>query len=361
MYIYIGFLSIVCVWSIFVYKGKFIVDGFCFPDRQKKKLIIGIIALGLIAIAFFRSPTIGADTEIYLNALDDYRSLNKSLIWSTNLKWSSDFEFGYIILTKLCAMFNFDNQIFMLSIAVLIYIPICVWLYKYSEDPVLSIFLYFGLGIYEYSLGLFRQMIAMSITIIGFKYIKERKIFRYTIMVLIAVLFHKTAIVVYPLYFISKIRPTKSIKMLAGIEIITFILSSNIIGVFIKIFPEYSAYFGSRYDGLGGSYLWLILLNAIIILCYIATGDDEDEIIRICFSATLYAIIIQIIAYSFSLMGRIVPYLTIYIIILIPNVLKKSIFRNKQLACIGIGIIAIILAIHNLNESVITPYVFWNR
>lgn len=360
MGIYVLFLSLISIYSIAINKGKIFLDGTNGQDSRKIKNIVIVISIGMVIIAALRHNEIGADTTVYLNALDYYRSLDKGQILSAQLIWPYDFEIGYFMLTKICALLNISDQMFLFIIAVLVYVPMCMWLAKYSEDPILSVYIYFSLGIYVYSLGLFRQMIAMSITLFAFEYIKERKLIKYTIVIVLAMFFHTTAVVVYPLYWIGKLKLTKSFKMIVGIEIIAFIFSSNIVSILSRFFPIYSSYIGSKYDDTGGSYLMLILLNLIYFLCYFGMNRNvEDKTIKVSFNATLYAIFLQIVAYSFVLMGRIVPYLTIYIMLLVPNVLKRGAFRNKKIVYVGVGIITIFLTFVNLIGSSINPYKFF--
>ena len=52
----------------------------------------------------------------------------------------------------------------------------------------MSTMTYLAFGFFGYSLGIFRQMIAISICLMGFKYVLERKLYYYIIFILLAMI-----------------------------------------------------------------------------------------------------------------------------------------------------------------------------
>ena len=64
---------------------------------------------------------------------------------------------------------------------------------------------------YYFYLSAFRQSIGIAIFIYSISYIKNRELLKYTISVLLAFFFHKSALILYPVYFIF--NPKLKIKM----------------------------------------------------------------------------------------------------------------------------------------------------
>lgn len=79
---------------------------------------------------------------------------------------------------------------------------------RYSEDFTLSIFLYFTLGTFAFSLAAIKQVLAMAIITLAFPYLERHKWVRYYLMVLIAMMFHTYAIV-YVMLPLFRRRPWK--------------------------------------------------------------------------------------------------------------------------------------------------------
>src|SRR5699024_11372248 len=104
------------------------------------------------------------------------------------------------------------------------------FIYKYSVNVVLFLFLFISLYLYLFSFNEIRQAIAMSILVMGFHLILERKFLRYFIVVLVATLFHETAILMLLLYFIYYFKfDIKNVLAILFIFILSFISVESII------------------------------------------------------------------------------------------------------------------------------------
>ena len=279
--------------------------------KKGKGWYVTTCCVELIVLAALRGPTVGADTARYVEALDYYSRVPKSQVVLADLVWPFDFEKGYLLFTQLCALINMPTPLFLLIVAVVIYVPIFAAIYRYSKAPYISILAFMGLGFFSYSLGIFRQMMAMSMVLCGLKYIEEKQLSKYLALTVLAFTVHTTAIVMIPLYFIAHLPVKKYWKWAIPAELVCLFSGRSIVQLIAEKMPQYSHYLGGKYDVQGGTYLMLILLNTLLVamLYLYYKGFTKNHIV---IGGLTLAVVAQSLGYSMAILGRIVTYLSIF-------------------------------------------------
>ena len=321
-----------------------------------------LCCIELILLAGLRGYTIGADTALYLDALRYFKSLPLWEIPFAPLVYPFDFEIGYFALTKACAFWGMNETVFLFVIAMITYIPVFVFIQKYSKVPYLSILSYFAFGMFSYSLGVFRQMIAVSILLCGWKYVKERKLIKYLLVVGLAMTFHMTSIIAILLYILYGIHWKKIMWFILPAEVLLLIFGRYVVILATKVMPPFEHYLGSVFDQQGGSYLMLILLNLVLLVCIILNKQGRfDDDMTIC--ALILAILLQSVGYSMALFGRIVLFFSIYLIFAIPNAVYG--LDEKWRKSAGIVAIAILFFLSFMmiseNQYILPYYAFFQE
>lgn len=278
----------------------------------------------LIVLTGIRGYTIGADTKTYLQAIDYYGQMPALQLIRAKLVYPFDFEIGYFLLTKLVCLLGIGKTGFLFIVSLMIYIPVFILIKKYSPMPYVSILCYFAFGFFSYSLGIFRQMIAISILFFGWNYITERKFLKYLAVVLFASTFHMTALSAIFLYFLYWIKWKRAVVWIVPIEVALLIFGRYVVLLLVRLFPQYAGYIGGKYDVQGGSYLMLLLLNVLLIASILLKDkDQEDTRDSVTTCALFLAICTQCLGYSLGILGRAVSYFSIYIILAIPNIIRS--------------------------------------
>lgn len=107
-----------------------------------------------------------------------------------------------------------------------------VYIYKYSDDPVLSVIVLLAFNLYQFSLTGMRQTIAISFVVLAIMAVHEEKKIQPYIWVLIASLFHSSALVCLSIPILSKIRISTIAIRIAPIPLmICFIFRNSIAGM----------------------------------------------------------------------------------------------------------------------------------
>lgn len=161
-------------------------------------------------------------------------------------KWFNDiqgFSFHYI-------NFGFNAVIFFIKL----FSHNAQWLFAISSLLILScvyyaavqnekeydmvLYLFVALGFYFSTLNGIRQWIAIGIFMVAYQYIIKKDFKKYTLLVLLASLFHTTAIFLIPIYFWlnAKVRDkTKIIAIILSIVLFKFINLYKLMALFLKV------------------------------------------------------------------------------------------------------------------------------
>lgn len=322
--------------------------------KKWEKYFCVIVCIEMVLFAGFRSLDIGTDTGTYLKALNYYKNFSRDKILSAKLVYPFNFEIGYFFLTKLCAYLNFSSTMFLLLIATVTYIPLFTFVYKFSKNPLISVLSYFAFGLFSYSVGLFRQMIALSICLCAVPCIKEKKLILYLLLCVFASLFHLSALIMIPFYFLGyldlKKHKIRRYIFIIIIEAFCFIFARKIVLNILDFIPHYVGYIGGKYDIQGGTYLNLIFLNVMLFLGVFAVVPRVDKDDTIFVKGMIVACIIQSCSYALGIMGRLVCYYSIYEMFLIPLV-AENIVKEKSIVKITAAIMLLVLIIINLKND----------
>ena len=327
--------------------------------NNNNAIFVTFACVTLIVFSAARGEHVGADNAHYLSAYHILRDIHGIDVFTYKMPWSIDFEPGYLMLNRILAFFQLNDFMFQLIISSIIYIPVFLTIYRYSDHQFISILVYFAFGLYAHSLGLQRQLIAVSIVILGMKYISDRRFVRYAIYVVIASLFHVSAMFMIALFFLYKIKISKkSLVILIGIEFFMLFFSRNILNIVFRIFPSYKHYTDTEQFTSGGSYFRLMCLTAIVILAFFFYERlNITDAKKVTIDAAALSIIIQPVAYSFGLMGRVMDYTIVFLIVLVPMLVEIFEDSAKHLVTYLMIVLLLVMIYINLNGNIyVCPY-----
>jgi hypothetical protein len=163
-------------------------------SQRDKKLFV-ILSFSLIfLINALRAPDIGIDlAHYYAQKYASFAYIPWGELQSVTI--SGDWELGFCVFCKLLTYISKDVQLFIIMSSVVTTIPFGYFIYKNSEDVVLSTVLFITYNIMFSNMNIIRQAMAVGILLIGYEYLKQKRYISYIIWVGISMLFHKSAIV----------------------------------------------------------------------------------------------------------------------------------------------------------------------
>lgn len=154
------------------------------------RVVFVYIAFLLFSIAAFRYE-IGRDWE-------GYTSFFRNCLNSHSV---SRFEPGFALLNKFFCMVS--GNFYVMQFFIMTFCCVCVYgsFYRWSRYPVFTLFLYFVMYFLSTDMAQTRQHIAIAILLCGTRFVRERKLVLWIMVVILAMQFHVTALIAFPLYF----------------------------------------------------------------------------------------------------------------------------------------------------------------
>jgi hypothetical protein len=161
-------------------------------------------------------------------------------------------------------------------------------------------------------------------------------------MILVATGFHKSAIIMLPLYFFlneSKIKKKWLALLVAGTSVLVFTPVLNIVlGFAFRFFPQYEVYvnFGQS------SGLRTALISGVLFLIVIFNINKLEGRAMIYGKLALIAVAISMIAVKIVMIARVGMYFDIFLIVALPQILANMNLKvNREIVfCIIIAIYA---------------------
>ena len=160
-----------------------------------------IITIILVIFAGLRGD-FTADYKNYETLFYEYNKLTFGDIFRVHL----DQEIGYVLLNWLIGRLTANFVWVMISCSSVTILLFIKEFKKESNNVWLSIFLFVTIGSYYVSFNLTRQIMATAIIFFGSSYLYEKKLIKYVWIIFTASLFHKTALVMIPFYFILNFK-----------------------------------------------------------------------------------------------------------------------------------------------------------
>lgn len=339
MVIYLINIFLIFVWEyILLYENH---------SDKNKKIYCTIIALQWIILSGFRDWSIGADTMAYgvrfQNTLNTSWSDILSNIWNYLFNGLDIKDPGYSLVEKVFQIFFKDYQMFLVFIAVLFTGLMARWIYKYSSMPGLSFLLYSTLFYAFYAVTGHRQTIATALVVfIGYELAKERKFFRFALIIFIAFLIHKSSVVFVLFYLIGNIKITPIYTVIVSVLTVALaILNKRLYGPIAIALGFDEAYVDYAGGGAGVYATVLLLLCFITFLMYPWISKRRED------SKFLYNMLFLTTASSLLIYGqmnfmRIQQYYSLIIMITTPEIVLSFKKENRPIIYLAMAAVLIL-------------------
>lgn len=324
-------------------------------DRFIRRVSLFIAGSSLILFAGLRDYLVGTDTGNYVGWMSFFTSIESVL--------TSPLEKGFSFLVFLSAQLS-DNYILLLSFIALLCV-VCYLLTIVNLIPKyeIAIFLFITLGSYTFFFNGARQGIATAICFLALPFLLQRKVIPYVLLVLCATLFHKTAIVALPLYYISS-------KKVGWKQIIIILIAAVILAASISSFASLAATFldekyatyGEQKEGGGLIKTLFLSVQGILFILFQRQIDSKNiyysRLLNIYLIGVVVAISSVIASVNPSGILRLTTYFVDVAIILWPIIFANFKTRkNKYLASIVfLGFTFLYFVLTTSTYSNLVPY-----
>lgn len=295
-----------------------------------------------------RHISIGADTHVYKLYFFDqtiHLSWNKILLEFVDkyLKGGSGKNPGYTIFEKVVQIFTTNYQVYLIIIASVFTIPLGKWIYKNSREPLISFILYSTLFYSFFSITGLRQTIATSLVVlVGYDFIKNRKLWSFLAIVAVAFTIHKSIIAFIPFYFLANKRITKGYligSLITFSLIFAFRVQFMSLITYILDYEEYNV----QFEGAG---TWtftamLLMIFGVTIWKYKEMIINNKQSLHFI-NALIIALMLIPLTYIDPSAMRSVQYYSIFLMLLVPELIN-TFNKNERIIVYYVALVTLIM------------------
>ena len=235
-------------------------------------------------------------------------------------------EIGFNLVVKiLYGISGFEN--FLLVFAFYAFVTVFFFLlamYEGSDDFPPTFFLFMALGYYFQTFSTVRYYLALAIALYAMKFVLRRQWGRFLILVLLGSAFHKSLLVVIPLYILASLPWKKWQLALAALFCSTFLfLQDFYLKVVVFLYPTYE---DTEYLEGGTSYINILRCIAVLVFAGIVLlmqKRDADRRFWFYFYLNLGALALYVFCSFLPIISRIGYYLTVSQILFLPMLLGQ--------------------------------------
>lgn len=302
-------------------------------QRRKKRLcIVGTVCW--ILLSGLRALSVGPDTLAYkIHRFDStIKTPWRNIIYDFYNKYVNGAEIkdpGYTILEKAFQIFSTDYQVFLIFIAVVFFVPMGIFIYKYSRNPYVSFILFSCLFYSFFAITGHRQTIATAFAVfIGIELIKRRKLIWFLLLVIVFSTIHASALCFIPFYWISKIKINKITLGIYWIAIVAAFLFRYQLLAFLQSLIGYEGYQDYEGAGAGTFMLMLFLVAAVVTIFHKLLLKSNQPMVRMSINALLCACFFSPLLLINPSTMRVVQYYSLFLLILLPEI--AVIFKGQK-------------------------------
>ncbi|MEM8861200.1 MAG: EpsG family protein, partial [Chloroflexota bacterium] len=217
--------------------------------------------------------------------------------------------------------------------------------------------------LYAASLNGIRQYLAAAIFLYSCRFIVERKLLPYLILIFISFLVHKSAVLLVPIYFLH--RDWKNVQVFAiliSLSLVIFAMqvsginmAEGILQIIGLLGLDYSSYVdGGRFSASPPIYTLVVMIFSIIFVAALAIFKRDHPLMLFAFNMCVGLVCVKLIASNMTILGRFdlffEPFVVVILALLCSNEVRARInpISREQLAVLvlitGLGFAQIQMA-----------------
>jgi hypothetical protein len=281
-----------------------------------------------------RSSSVGTDTGTYVNQWLNH-SFSEEGISITS-------EIGFQCLQWISSKLSTNYSVYLLTVSAMTVGLLIYGILKNSTCIELSYFLLIASGVYTYHFNAARQGIAIAVCFAAISSLYKKCFWRYCCYVFFASMFHTSALIMIPMYFLVTLPFSWKNNILILIFFIIFVLFNNVLfNIAFLLKDKYVGYdnAGENSTGLISTlFITSLLVFFVYFRLYIKKINiyEYDILLNLFFIGVLIAIFATTSGYWASGIRRCSEYFTVSCLLLWPiidNSIKEKLNKFIFLTC----------------------------
>lgn len=318
--------------------------------EKKWNLIIALIPV--FVLIGFKSENVGRDTYNYLNTMAAFGS---EIDWGEEGK--KTMEVGFQALIILLRKFTSNPQSLLITLGLLTSVSLYQFIRRTATNWCLALYFFICLGFFQFSMTGIRQTMAIDILLLSYPFIKNKKLILFMLVVGVAFLFHKSAVVFAPLFFISNMAINKKNTVLMVIVMtVLFFFSEDILLTTADVM-DYN--YGIESTDNGNIFLLIVLIITIMAHRYQSVIMERNHDAQFLFNANYVSVLLWIIRMVSRTVERVSLYFMPYTYVLLEQYLGSLPSGKKGLYTFIVIILATALFLYRMSYQMeINNYMF---
>ena len=324
-------------------------------------LPIDLFMLIFLLLLSLRGLECGTDTPQYEASFQSYGKISY-----LNILQGYDYERGFILLSRFISGLGGGFRSFLWVCSAICVLPLWNFYKNESEHYPLTIALFLSVFPYYMYFSGIRQSIAMSLGILAWYAVKNRKLLYFLIAVFSAMQFHSSAFILFSLYPLYRARITKNwLWLVIPFMVLVYVYKQPIFNYLLRfLWEEYET------TPETGATTVMFLLILFAVYSYLIPDDtllDHDLIgLR---NILLLSIVIQFFAVLHPLSMRMNYYFLVFVPVLIPKIAARCQPRFQQISKLSVSVMTVYFLYYFVNKMVrdidslnIFPYIpYWQN
>lgn len=345
--------------SVLVYISVFTISSLLMSVYSKKRRLFDIFSvLGIATLVMFAAGRyyVGTDFVTYCHMFERLSKTSWSDFFSTVKN-----EYLFSIVTKI-AYAKGGHALAYGSLAFFVVLPVyCTLKKQYNDISMTTVMFVFCFSVFIGSFNVSREYIAVAIVFYSLKYVFNNNIIGFIICVVIAALFHKSAIIALILWLIWNHKYDTTVKGFAKF----FVLAAAVIFAFYyqeiiellfgesETFSDYLSYTDTVKAGLNRDFYLSLIETTAILFFYKVLAKERylDERIDFMILLSVIALIIGLTGFSHPQIKRLAYYFSAPANLVLFGYMPK--YANKKYS----WLLSVVICFYFIAKFILTAYI----
>lgn len=284
-----------------------------------------LLSIMLIVVTGFRYD-VGGDYWSYYRAGERY---SDELL--NSLKSLS--EPGIKLIYSIVRIFTTEKIVPIFVVAAITLSLMLRTIYRYTDKLMMAVLLFLFLGCWHESFNAVRQCMAAAIVFSGYGFLKDKKLFKYIIVIFIAFLFHRSAVLMILPYFIVhiKVSPKNILLIIIGVVVALYGFD-RIIAITGFVLQEDTVLSSEYALRQVNPFRVAVAIVPAIYFIFITSGQERDETQEYFLNLLIVHAAVVTVTSPSAMLGRYGIYTAPFCVLAIPelNKLESAKFKFKS-------------------------------
>lgn len=343
MFFYIELLFVICIFLLaYKYSRKI----------REKKICVICVALILILVAGLRYK-VGTDYPVYVINYPRYK--NASVL---NLRYA-----GIYIIAKIASVLYDDYTTWFFLMSLFTVGGAVYAVYKYSSNFPFSILLYLFIGCWHSSFNVVKQCAAVTVLLLGQRFLFDRKFVKWVFTCLLAASFHISAVFMIPIYFlVTREINVRQLILMFAVAVIVSLSYDKLIDVMSSL---------KRLDVIDASksvttrsvniLRVLVSFAPVILACFFYRGkENENSQTMVLTNFSILNALLYFASMRSVYLTRFCLYTEAFNVFFIPHIISKSKLKtNKGIISFVCFVLYLAFWLYDLSKGSTTSTFHW--